>query len=195
MGFSKLVEQLKRALEAVGLDEYIAFVDANFVHATTFDLINKGDHEAELSRHGKNYEDVRRAVEKAATDWLKETNLALSAPVQIVRVGMFAPSVLKLDLQFHPSVGDIFQAFRLALHKRLGEVDGYSYVRAPEWNRALSAHLTVGYVVKAFDQKQIDTFIAVLKKFNESFQPISFELTQGEVTEFRNMDDYRPVRP
>jgi hypothetical protein len=66
-------------------------------------------------------------------------------------------------------------------------------VRPPEWDRLLSPHLTIGYVVQPFAEDEIETFLQAIREFNEAFEPIVFELTQGEVTAFLDMDHYYPV--
>jgi hypothetical protein len=47
--------------------------------------------------------------------------------------------------------------------------------------------------VNPMTKSEIDTFLDILKKFNDHFEPIEFELTQGEVTAFYDMDHYSVV--
>jgi hypothetical protein len=72
-------------------------------------------------------------------------------------------------------------------------VKGYSLIRSPDWNAELAGHITFGYVVNPIMKSEIDTFLDILNKFNDHFKPIEFELTQGEVTAFSDMNHYSVV--
>jgi hypothetical protein len=196
LGLSGTIKNLKFNLRQAHLDSKIAFVDTKSFHATTFDLINEVEHGKTLQVNGYDYQQVRNQVQQATLQFLAEMNLKLTATVNIVGVGMFCPSVLKLDLQFPEVVTKVFQAYRRALHEYLGERVGnaYALVRDSAWNRNLSGHITLGYVVKPLTVQEIDPFLRIIREFNERFIPIDFDLTQGEVTAFTDMDHYFVVR-
>ncbi len=191
LGLSGTVNRIISDLCQTNLHTKIAFVSTDSFHMTTFDLINEKRHRDKLQNSGYDYRKVRELVEKAASRFLREIGLTLIATVKIVGVGMFCPRVLKLDLQFHDTVAKVFQAYRLELHRYLtASVRGYCLVRDPDWNEMLTGHITFGYVVNPMMKSEIDTFLDILKKSNEHFRSIEFEITQGEVTAFSDMDHY-----
>jgi len=108
---------------------------------------------------------------------------------------MFAKAgVLKLNLGLDDAIKNIFQTYRVELNKYLvKEVLGYSVIRNEDWNATLSGHITLGYIVNVMTNEEIEIYLEKLKAFNDGFQSISFELTQGEVTRFTDMDNYAVV--
>jgi hypothetical protein len=194
LGLSALVDKVISQLRSADLNTKIAFVSTDSFHATTFDLINEGEHGEKLAKAGQNYSTVRRGVEQETLRLLTESGLRLTAPVRVTGLGMFAPKVLKLNLNFSDLLIETFHGFRVALHRHLIQsVPGYSIVRGPDWDGKLAGHITFGYVVKPLVADEIDRFLSVVKDFNGSFQPLVFELTQGEVTRFTDMDHYSAV--
>jgi hypothetical protein len=158
-------------------------------------LINEGSHGKTLQENGYDYQTVRNQVQQATLQFLDEMNLKLVATVSIVGVGMFCPNMLKLYLQFPEFVTKVFQVYRRAIHEYLGKQvgDAYALVREPLWNDNLAGHITLGYVVKPMSHVEIDRLLGILQEFHKRFIPIEFELTQGEVTAFTDMDHYSVV--
>lgn len=158
-------------------------------------MLNEKEHGEKLVEHGFHYSNVRPNVEKAAIKFLRDRKLRISAEATIEGIGMFAKAgVIKLNLGLDDAVKNIFQAYRIELNKYLAkEVLGYSVIRNENWNTALSSHITLGYIVDIMTDEEIDIFLEKLRWFNNEFQPISFELTQGEVTEFADMNNYDVV--
>ncbi len=194
IGLSQMANELKLKIAGAGLTKKIAFVDTHSFHVTTFDLLNEPEHGEKITTAGRSYPVVRQAVEEAAAQFLHDVKLQLVATVKITGIGMFSPNVVKLNLRFHDVVTKVFQTFRLELHRYLLEnVEGYSVVRGENWNSSLAGHITFAYIIDSMAEKQIDALIDVLKEFNERFEPIEFECTQGEVTAFSDMDHYVPV--
>jgi hypothetical protein len=194
LDLSKMVDRLKSNIDFAGLGAKIAFVATESFHATTFDLINEPEHRQKVTAAGHSYPTVRQDVERATIRFLRDVGLTLGATVTITGIGMFSPNVVKLDLRFHQVVSDVFQAFRLGLHKYLLEqVNGYSAVRDAGWNSRLAGHITFGYIIDRMTEQEIDALMNVLRTFNEDFVPITFQCTQGEVTAFADMDRYAPV--
>lgn len=188
---SQMAQDFKHQLQSSKLINNVAFVNLNSFHATTFDLINQVEHSNALATKGYQYIAVRGAVEKETIKFVKDIGPRLSAKVTIESIGMFAPAVVKLNLTFHKIVEKVFQAYRSELNKHLiDNVDGYLAVRKASWDQRLSAHITFGYVVNPMSTAEVDEFLKVMKKFNGALQPIQFELTQGEVTGFTDMDNY-----
>lgn len=191
---SEMANQIISEVHKENLGTKVAFVNTESFHATTFDLINEKEHSEKLKRNGYDYLRIRNQVEEATIRFLKEIGLKLTATVRITGVGMFCPRVLKLDLQFHKVVSKVFQAYRLGLRRYLTrKVPGYSVIRGPNWNKRLAGHITFGYVVNPMTEPEINVFLRILKNFNRQFKSIEFELTQGEVTAFSDMDNYSVV--
>jgi len=191
---SQIAQGFKCDLQNAGIVNRIAFVSLDSFHATTFDLINYGEHREILAANGYDYTTVRMAVEKEAIKFADEIGPKLLAKAKIESIGMFAPAVVKLNLTFHKVVEDIFQVYRTKLNNYLiDNVNGYLVVRKASWDQKLSGHITLGYVVSPMNEVEIDGFLEVMKKFNEEFNPIQFDLTQGEVTRFTDMDNYSVV--
>ena len=94
-----------------------------------------------------------------------------------------------------------FKAFREKLQEYLLEKVGEGYKLVREKVGSLSSHITLGYTMNSISEEEIEKFIDVLKGINEKFDDngeyaeIEFDLTQGEVTQFKNMDCYIPVNP
>jgi hypothetical protein len=192
LGLSSMVEALISAVDDTGLGQKIAFVSTESFHITTFDLVNHKEHAAELAEKGYEYSQVRADVETAAINFINHYP-RLAGTVEISGLDMYCPRVLmlKLNLSIGDNVAERFQKFRLDIHRRLGEnVNGYWTVRKKSWNDKLSGHITFGYVVNPLDEPDIKAFLDILKRFNDRFDPMKFELTQGEVTRFTDMDHY-----
>ena len=199
LGLTETFGRVRKAFEEAELSARIAFVDTKTVHATTFDLINRPDYQKQLhvvrGASDDRYQTVRDAVQTAAIGWLEEKGLNLRATARITGVGMFAPDVLKLDLAFDSGEMQEFQAYRLALHKHLClEVPAYEKFRSAKWTGRLAAHITIGYFVEPLTEAEIDRLLVTVKQLNKRFEEIEFELSEGEVASFEDMDHYQPVR-
>lgn len=165
---SPMANEIISRLKDADLGTKVAFVSRESFHATTFDLINEKEHSQKLARAGYDYATVRRCLEAATIRFLDKSGLRLAATVRITGIGMFCPKVLKLDLQFHEVVSKAFQTFRLGLHRYLVEnVAGYSAIRPPDWNKKLAGHITFGYVVNPMAEQEVDSFLAILREFND----------------------------
>ncbi|KPA11737.1 hypothetical protein MHK_008088 [Candidatus Magnetomorum sp. HK-1] len=193
LGLHQIADKFKCEVENSMLKK-VAFVNLDSFHATTFDLINEEDHSKLLIQAGYNYPDVRIKVKKSAMTFMDKICPKISAKVTIEGIGMFAPKVVKLNLRFHNVVKDVFQAYRIGLNSYLiDNVKEYSVIRDNNWDKTLAGHITLGYVVNSMTENQVDIFLDIMRKCNEVFQPISFNLTQGEVTEFTDMDHYSVI--
>lgn len=192
---SPMAKGFKQSLINAGIGNKFAFVSLNSFHATTFDLINEVEHSEKLIKQEFEYLSIRPNVEKAAINFLRDRKLKISAKTIIEGIGMFAKNgVVKLNLGLDDSVKNIFQTYRVELNKYLvEEVAGYSVIRNDDWNQTLSGHITFGYIVNSLTDEEIEIYLERLKTFNDGFKPISFELTQGEVTQFTDMDNYTVV--
>jgi len=192
---SPMAKSFKQSLVDAGMGNKFAFVSLNSFHATTFDLLNEGEHSEKLIKQGFEYSNIRLNMEKAAINFLRDRKLKISAKATIEGIGMFATAgVVKLDLGLDDSVKNIFQTYRVELNKHLvKEVAGYSFIRNDDWNQTLSGHITFGYIVNSLTDEEIEIYLERLKAFNDGFEPISFELTQGEVMQFADMDNYAAV--
>jgi len=190
---SQITGRLKDDLKREGLESKVAFVSLDSFHVTTFDLINEPDHSELLEDYGLCYRDVREAVEQAAVTFIKG-NAKLSETATIEAIGMFAPSVIKLNVHLEDQAKEKFKTFRRKLNKHLIEnVTGYCLVRGKSQYRELSAHITLGYIVNPMTEEEIDAFLEVLRNSNQAFASIPFQLTQGEVTQFTDMDHFSEV--
>lgn len=191
LGLLDKAQQLTTRLTQCGLDGKIAFVSQKSFHITTFDLINKSDHS---SRPGVNYQSALDCIKRVSIQFLQNYNL--SAVATITGVSMFPPNVLKLDITLETTDKSKFKGFRLGLYDYLNNQDQAQYqLIRPSWNGGHSHHITLGYVIDAMTDVEIDQFLRVLKEFNEKFTPVPFTLTQGEVTGFSDMDHYSSVNP
>jgi hypothetical protein len=198
---SEMAQKFKNDLGKAGVKNKVAFVDLDSFHATTFDLVNEVEHSQLIEAKNYRYKSapdgsggVREAVEIEARRFVNEIGPKLSAKVTIESIGMFAPEVVKLNLTFNKVVENVFQAYRVELNKHLiDNVDGYLAVRKASWDQKLSAHITFGYVVNSMTEGEIDSFLGVMKAFNGEFQSIEFDLSQGEITQFVNMNSYSPI--
>ena len=191
---SMMVNQIISEVHDANLHSKVAFVNTETFHATTFDLINEKKHSEKLKNEGYDYSTVRQGVEKATIRFLNDIGLKLIAKVKITGIGMFCPKVLKLDIRFHEVVSKAFQAYRLGLNRYLvNNVNGYFVIRGPDWKKKLAGHITFGYIVNSMTAPEIDRFLGILKNFNEKFESIEFELTEGEVTAFSDMNHYSAV--
>jgi hypothetical protein len=188
---SQKAEKFKSDLANANLSNKVAFVSLDSFHTTTFDLINRVEHGDMLATKKYDYTTVRDAVEKEALEFVNKIGPKLLAEAMIESIGMFAPSVVKLNLAFNKVVKDIFQAYRTKLnHHLIDNVDGYLVIRKANWVQRLSGHITIGYVVNTMNEKEIDTFLSVMCEFNNKFEVLPINLTQGEVTRFTDMDNY-----
>lgn len=190
-------KRFKEELQDADLGDNVAFVSLESFHATTFDLINEPRHEKILAEAGKVYSNVRLAVIGATMEFLLESGIELRAKVVIEGIGMFAPQSVILKLKFSELAARVFQEYRRALNEHLiDRVDGYSVIRGKDWDEKLAGHITFGYVVNSMSEPEIDTFLDKMSKFDEEFQKqeIEFDLTQGEVTIFTDMDRYYPIK-
>jgi hypothetical protein len=152
LGLVETAARIVTATSDLGLAKSIAFVDTTSFHATTFDLINDGEHEPIL---GPDYRRVREEVETCALDYTQGC-APLSEPVAMTGLGLFAPQVLKFNITISQDTLDRFQVFRLGLHRTLCEsVAGYSQIRAADWDRPLRGHITIGYFVNPFTTRHI----------------------------------------
>ncbi len=193
LGLARMAESIVSTMKDAKLGQKIAFVSTKSFHATTFDLINHGGHAEKLQNAGFAYEQVRASVEKEALAFMKQC-APMQETIAIAGLGMFCPRVLKLDLHINADVLTRFQAFRRELHAHLCDnVSGYPTVRERDWDRDLSAHITFGYFVNPLQEPEIACFLDILRNFNQGFSPIEFQLTQGEVTRFTDMDHYEAI--
>ena len=191
LGLSQMARSLISKIARAKLESKIAFVSTESFHATTFDLINEKEHSEQLKAGGFDYKSVRQRVRDIAVGFLKNREPRLVETISVTGIGMFAPAVLKLDLAIDNGVLNRFQDFRLELHRTLvAQVDGYSIVRRPDWDRKLSGHITFGYVVNPVTGPEIDLFIDILENFNAQFRSIEFDISLGEVTQFTDMNHY-----
>ncbi len=194
LGLLGLAESVVSDMSIAGLDRKIAFVSPDSFHATTFDLINRGEHEQQLLDAGFVYEQVRADVEKAALAFMRDC-MPISEIITIGGLGISCPQVLKLDLSLSREILNRFQAFRRELHGYLcDKVSGYSSVREQNWDRILNGHITLGYFVNSLQEREVDALLDFLSDFNRRFTPIEFQLTQGEVTRFSDMDHYKAIQ-
>jgi hypothetical protein len=194
LGLTGMIESVILDMSIAGLEQKVAFVSTDSFHATTFDLINHGEHSQTLAGADFVYEQVRADVEKAALAFMSEC-APLVETITIAGLGMFCPQVLKLDLSISQDVLNRFQIFRRKLHVYLcDKVNGYSTVRERDWDSKLSGHLTFGYFVNPLQEREIEALLDCLIDFNQRFTPIEFQLTQGEVTRFSDMDHYEVVQ-
>ncbi len=201
---SKVAQELKKEFDR----QIVAFVDLNSFHATTFDLINEPEtRKAFAAQKEYSYPEVRIQIGKETREFLKNGDgqgypaPKLSAKVKITGVGMFAPGIIKLSLEFvEKETKEQFKIFREKLQAfLLSKVgDGYKLVR-PELG-SLAGHITIGYVMNPpTSSVDVEKFIDVLKQINKKFENggeysgIEFELTQGELTQFLDMNHYMPV--
>lgn len=192
LGLHAAADGLAQRFERVGLAARFAFVSRESFHVTTFDLINKPEYE-EKAPKGFRYEDVFAKVRDTAIEWLRKNYLDLRGRGRVVRVGMFpSDGVLKLDLEFDSGTAELFQIFRLEMHKRLCEQcgDAYTLFRASTWNRRLSAHITLAYLIEPLDKEDIEALIAQAQAVNDDFVPIDFSFSRGEAMAFSDMDHY-----
>ncbi len=179
---------------SAGLKRQVAFVGTDSFHATTFDLINHGEHAQKLADADFVYDQVRTDVEKASLAFMRACK-PLAETITIAGLGMFCSQVPKLDLSISQDVLSKFQTFRRELHCYLcDKVRGYSTVRGQDWDRQLSGHITLGYFVNPLQECEIDVLLDFLRDFNQKFAPIEFQLTQGEVTRFTDMDHYEVIQ-
>ena len=192
LGLTETFKRVRRTFDEAGLSPRIAFVDTGTVHITTFDLINRPGYEKKS--HVVRYQTVCDALRTAAIGWLKQKCLMLRARAKITGVGMFAPEVLKLDLAFDSGEMEEFQAYRMALHKHLcHEVPAYEEFRSAKWTGRLAAHITMGYFVEPLTEPEIGRLLGTMMQLNKRFEEVEFELSEGEVTSFDDMDHYQPV--
>jgi len=194
LGLTEMIKNVILDMSIAGLKQKVAFVSTDSFHATTFDLINYGEHAQTLADAGFVYAQVRADVEKATLAFMRGC-APLVETITIAGLGMFCPRVLKLDLSISQDVLDKFQNFRRKLHIYLcNKLNGYSTVRKRDWDSKLSGHLTFGYFVIALQEREIEALLDCLGDFNQRFTPIEFQLTQGEVTRFSDMDHYEVVQ-
>jgi hypothetical protein len=194
LGLAGMAEGVVSGINTAGLEGKVAFVSRDSFHATTFDLINQSEHQQKLVGAGFTYEQVRADVEKASLAFMREC-MPLAETVTIAGLGMFCPQVLKLDLSISQDVLNRFQTFRRELHGYLcDKVRGYPTVRERDWDRKLSGHITFGYFVNPLQEPEVDRLLDFLRDFNQRFTAIKFQLTQGEVTRFIDMDHYKVVQ-
>ncbi len=215
MKLSVMALEFKRRLKAARLERLFAFVDLDSFHATTFDLINEPETKANFENSKLNpagaehhkYIKVRQDIEKATFAFLRDGDGKgyvvpnLNAKVRIEGVGMFAPGVVKLTLKIvNEDDFKAFQEYRRKLQAYLEEnVIGYkNFVRQEVGDPA--AHLTFGYTMKNLSEEEIVAYISVLEGINEDFSEggkfsgIEFNMTQGEVTAFSDMDHFKAVK-
>ncbi len=195
LGLFDMANDFKNSLIESKLGDKVAFVNLDSFHATTFDLINEKRHSNDLTKKSFMYSTVRSKVEKTTIEFLNDMKVKISEEIKIERIGMFAKSgVIKLDLGMNENVKEKFQTYRVKLNEHLVDtVPGYKFIRNKDWYQTIAGHITFGYIVNTMNKGEIDVFLDKLEEFNKKFQPISFELTQGEVTEFKDMDNYSVV--
>jgi len=194
LGLLAVANKIVSDIRAVCPQGAIAFVDRSSYHATTFDLTNAPDHAEKLSRAGYEYAAVRDAVIGASMDFVQAHRAA--TPASVTGIGMFSSAgLLKLNVHIPERGMEGLQRFRDELHVYLGKVNGYyEGIRKRTWNSGLRAHITLGYIVNAFDSiAQVDHFVETMRDLNDTFVAIPFDLTQGEVTRFSDMDEYEVV--
>lgn len=192
LGLSAIADRLANQFEQASLTERFAFVRRESFHVTTFDLINKPEYE-EKAQERFRYENVCEGVKATALEWLQKNYFDLSGRGHVVGVGMFPSNgILKLDLEFDSDTADLFQGFRLALHRHLCEQCGerYTLFRERDWNRPLAAHITVAYLIESLSRRDVDALIGQAKAANVDFRPIDFGLSRGELMAFSDMDHY-----
>ena len=202
MHLSKMAKDFKKALKEAGLEKLFAFVDLESFHATIFDLVNEPGTKIAFANPEKNpkklnYMDVRNKIESETKKFLDNYPEKLSAKVKISGVGMFGAAVVKMNLKFLDDTKE-FTAFREALHKHLVEnVDGYKIiVRNKKSVGKLAGHITIGYTMTNLSEDEIAKYVQLLRKFNDKFKDggefagLEFELTQGEITQFVDMNHY-----
>ena len=111
LGLAGMADSVVSDMSSAGLERKVALVSTDSFHATTFDLINHGEHEQKLADAGFAYEQVRADVEKAAGAFMRECT-PLAETITIAGLGMFWPVSLKLDLSISQDVLNRFQTFR-----------------------------------------------------------------------------------
>jgi len=186
LGLPKIASDLQSQFARVGLNTQIAFVSRDSFHITTFNLINEPEDSGKL--HGQTYQHVRDCVEQAAKDFLR--NYTLRAAATVSEVGMFPSGVLKLEVALSVSDKLRFKEFRLELYEHLKrQIEmNYSPVRGKEWSGGHSHHITLGYIVNPMNAEEASLFSDTMERFK--FVRVDLELTQGEVTGFRNMNEF-----
>ena len=195
LGLARMAGSVISGMTSAGSEGKVAFVSTDSFHATTFDLINYVEDAQKFTGTPFDYKQVRADVEKAALSFMREECTPLTGIITIAGLGMFCPKVLKLDLCISEEVLNKFQDFRRALHGYLcDQVCGYSTVRKRDWDGELAGHITFGYFVNPLEEREIDALLDYLRDFKQGFTPIEFQLTQGEVTRFSDMDHYEVVQ-
>jgi hypothetical protein len=192
LGLPETMEGVRRTLRDAGFESRFAFVTLSSLHVTIFDLINEPEHSGALSDGGFDYAEVRIGVERATQDWLTATGLRLGTSGTITGLATF-PGVLKLDVDLAPAEQELFETFRLALHRHLESVPGYSRIRVADWRPTWTPHITVAYQVHPVEEHEIDRLTATIAQINAAFVARRFEVNQGEVTRFDDMDTFYPA--
>lgn len=195
IGLGELSRSIENKFASSNLLSKVAFVNHESFHTTTFDLINQSRYRSVLISAGFKYNQVRDGVKRAALEFLSDSRTQLNEVVEIKAIDMFCPRVIKLNLSLEKESAHRFQVFRQSLHKHLIEnVEGYSIMRGPDWNRPIAAHITLGYPLNPMTKKEVDKFLSIFEVLNKDFRPIKFNLTQGEVMSFTDMNNYQLVK-
>jgi hypothetical protein len=207
MRLSTVANELKDRLTAAGgkLGRMVAFVGLDTFHATTFELINEPETRLQFeAQPGYRYENVRPEVERETLRFLESREgsyyNSLQVPVRVAAIGMFAPGIIKLNLEFlNERSRLIMEEFRARLHRHLQCALGAAYALVRTHLGNLSPHITIGYTMNSVSAREAEQFIAILRDINGRMAPGQpgelgvFQMTRGEVTPFSSMDKYKPL--
>lgn len=196
LGIQNVAEKFSSTLSRNAVDGAVATVDLGTVHITTLPLINQPEHAQIVG--SENYARVERDVVDAAGDFLEKAKSQTPVPggtATATGISMFPPFVVTIPLELDDRAATSLAAVRQELHGGITQkVPEFSLVQ-PALGQ-LRAHITLAYLPRKLSETEISGVLNALKVTNceVDFSIIRIPLSIGEVTRFRSMDDYEPVR-
>lgn len=187
----QIKEQIQNKFKTIEIADKVALVSSNSFHITTFDLMNRFDHEQKLIENKYKYEEVFTQITEETKAFINSGNVSIDSEIEILGVGVYG-SIIIFKPVMKPTLMDTFIRFRKELHQYLTEkIKGYSFAREANWQAKFSPHITLGYIVKPMNQSEIDDFINLIKNINQNFPAVKLKISEGDCTFFSDMDSYK----